>query len=221
MRSASLLAAALLAAAPGLAQAATVTLDFEGVGNGVAVDDFYNGGAGTNYGISFVNGVGLVDSDAGGSGNFANEPTADTVVYFTDGAASIMNVVAGFVTGFSFFYGSNGYGGSVDVFDGLNGTGTLLATLALPALTSAGNGDPNGDYDTWENVGVTFTGTAYSVSFGGTANQIAFDNITLGSSTAGSTGGSVDTSPVPLPASAVLLMGALGGLGLMRRRKRG
>lgn len=204
--------------APTIGSAATITLDFEGVGDNGVVGDFYNGGAGGDYGISFTNALGLVDSDAGGTGNFANEPTADTVIYFIDGSASIMNVVAGFITGFSFFFTSTDSPGSVTVFDGLNGTGNVLASLSLPALGSAGLGDPGGTFDTWDNVGVSFVGSAYSVSFGGAANNIAFDNITLGSETAGSVGG-VETSTVPLPASALLMLGALGGLGLTRRRK--
>lgn len=204
--------------APSVTSAATITLDFEGVGNNGEVGDFHNGGAGEDYGISFVNALGLVDSDAGGSGNFANEPTADTVIYFTGGSSSIMNVAAGFLTGFSFFYTSISNAGSVTVWDGLNATGNTLASLALPALGEAGTGDPYGTFDTWSNVGVDFGGSAYSVSFGGAANGIAFDNITLGSETAGAVGGT-DTSAVPLPASSLLLLGALGGLGLTRRRK--
>ena len=96
-------------AMPAFAQS-TVTLTFEGLGNFEPVSQFYNGGTGgngsgpgTNYGISFSpNSLALIDSDAGGSGNFGGEPSPDTVLFFTSGTA-VMNVPAGFATGFSFY----------------------------------------------------------------------------------------------------------------------
>ena len=64
----------------GVAQATVINLDFEGAGNSVALNDFYNGGtdgagnSGTNYGVSFgSNSLSIIDRDAGGTGNFANE----------------------------------------------------------------------------------------------------------------------------------------------------
>ena len=71
----TLFAAAALAALALSAQAnaAVITLDFEGVGNNQAVGNYYNGGAGTNYGVQFSGPtLALVDADAGGSGNFAS-----------------------------------------------------------------------------------------------------------------------------------------------------
>jgi hypothetical protein len=194
------------------ASAATV-LTFEGVGNNVAVNNFYNGGAGGNLGISFVNGFGLVDSDAGGTGNFANEPSASTVLYFTSGTASTMNVAAGFNTGFSFFYSSSAPA-SVNVYSGLNGTGTLLATLALAAQYADNNchGDPTGTYCNWSPIGVTFAGTAQSVSFGGSANFVAFDNITLGAAS--------PTGAVPEPATWGLMVLGFGMIGAASRSRK-
>jgi hypothetical protein len=69
-------------AMPAFAQS-TVTLTFEGLGNFEPVSQFYNGGTGgngsgpgTNYGISFSpNSLALIDSDAGGTGNFGGEPS--------------------------------------------------------------------------------------------------------------------------------------------------
>jgi len=116
------LAALLLVPVP--AQAAIIVLDFEGIGNlpsGVQVLEFYNGGtdqlgnSGTNYGISFgAASLGIIDSDAGGGGNFANEPSPSTVLFFLTGSA-ILNVAAGFDTGFSFFYTSPVVTGTVTV----------------------------------------------------------------------------------------------------------
>jgi hypothetical protein len=214
----ALLAASASAAfaAPALA---TTVLTFEGVGNLASVNNFYNGGtdslgnSGTNYGINFsTTSLGLVDSDAGGSGNTANEPSGETTLVFLSGGAATMNVAAGFDTGFSFFYSSNSANGFVTVYDGLNATGNVLATLNLAQQFSDGcAGDPNGQYCNWTPLGVTFAGTAMSVDFGGTANFIVFDDITLGSATPGS---------VPEPGTWAMMLLGFGGIGLSMRRRR-
>jgi len=203
----------LLALASSLfASAAVITLDFEGVGNTNAVGNFYNGGAGPNYGVAF-NGptLALVDSDAGGTGNFANEPTGDTIMFFTDSNASIMSLAAGFTTGFSFFYTSS-TAGSVRVYDGVNGTGALLTTLGFVDQSNGGGcvGDPNGAFCNWSAVGVAFTGTAKSVVFSGVAGQTGFDNITFGSETPG--------GAVPEPSTYAMIGAGLATLVAARRR---
>jgi hypothetical protein len=212
-------AAALAAAAP--AQADIIVLDFEGAGDNVALNEFYNGGtdaagnSGANYGISFSpTSLSLIDEDAGGSGNFANEPSASTVLFFLSGGAATMNVAAGFSTGFSFFYAGNATdAGSVVVYDGLNGVGNILATLAL--TPNGGNcvGDPSGTpFCNFTAFGVTFDGIAKSVNFGGVADQIAFDNITLGASTPGNPG-------VPEPATWAMMIMGFGLVGSAMRRR--
>lgn len=161
-------------------------LDFEGIADYGSVGEYYNGDGGPAWGISFSpNGLALVDSDAGGSGNFANEPSPDTILIFTAGESTVMNVPAGFDTGFSFFYSANTSPGSIDVFEGVNATGALLAHIDLDPL-GGGVGDPNGGANgNWAPVGVAFDGTARSVSFAGSANLIGFDNITIGSASPG------------------------------------
>ena len=82
----------------------------------------------------------------------------------------------------------------------------MLARLDLPPLGSAGSGDPGDTFDTWPPTGVSFSGTARSVAFAGTADQIGFDNITQGSSIpGGETQPSALTKPVPT-------LGQWGGL---------
>jgi len=213
------LAALLLVPVP--AQAAIIVLDFEGIGNlpsGVQVLEFYNGGtdqlgnSGTNYGISFgAASLGIIDSDAGGGGNFANEPSPSTVLFFLTGSA-ILNVAAGFDTGFSFFYTSPVVTGTVTVYDGLDGTGNVLATLILPLTPSNCGGDPNGaPFNCWDPFGVAFAGIAKSIDFAGSANQIAFDNVTFGSQ---------DPGPrVPFPATLLLVGAGLSLFALRYRRK--
>jgi hypothetical protein len=84
----------------------------------ITVEPTLQGHRGTNYGINFSStSLGSIDRDAGGTGNFANEPSANTIVAFLVGSAATMNVAAGFDTGFSFFYSSK-ENGFVNVYDG-------------------------------------------------------------------------------------------------------
>src|SRR5271157_3431760 len=204
------------------AQAATIVLTFEGLQNNQQVLNYYNGGLGgngsgpgPNYGITFgSDALAIVSQTAGGGGNFDGAPSMPTALSFLSGPGDIMNVSAGFTTGFSFFYSSPFFTGSATVYSGLNGTGAVLGTMPL-AITPDGTsfGAPcsgNYDYCPWVAAGGTFSGTAHSVDFSGTANHIGFDNVTLGSST-----------PVVLPEPGTLVMfgsGALGLAGLLRRK---
>lgn len=187
----------------GAIQAQAVVLTFEGVGNASSVGDYYNGGAGGNYGISFVNAYAATEQGAGGSAPYTTEPSRVTSMAFYNtgnGTANsgTMNVSSGFNTNISFYYTSPGLPVTVNVYDGLNGTGTLLATQTLSTYTN---------YASFVPVTIGFSGTARSVTFGGVNGfPVAYDNISL--------------SPVPEP-SAVFLLGtgilAFGWYG--RKRK--
>ncbi len=168
--------AILFSAAPVFAQQQPVTLTFEGIPDYQPVGSFY----GPDYVFS-PNTLALVDSDDGGGGNFANEPSPGTIMFFTDGSSAYLNVTNGFQTGFSFFYSSSA-AASVRVFDGLNATGNMLGSIDLLAQFSENScvGDPFGSFCNWSPGGVNFVGTAYSIDFAAVANQAAFDNITFG-----------------------------------------
>jgi hypothetical protein len=122
-----------------------------------------------------------------------------------------MNVAAGFDTGFSFFYAAISQTGSVTVYDGLNGTGNVLATVSLGLTSSNCPSQYQAGFCPFDAAGVAFSGTAHSVSFAGVANQVVFDDVTFGASNPG--------HPIPEPASFGLVGLALVGLAAARRRK--
>lgn len=204
--------------------AAPFTLDFEGVADSTPILDFYNGGtdlfgnSGTNFGVSFgSNALGLVDRDAGGNGNFANEPTPDTSMFFLSGSA-VLNYAPGFDTGFSFFY-TTAFDATVTVWDDLDATGSILGTLDLITNSVANNcsGDPQGgpgdalgQFCNWDIASLGFSDVARSIDFSGTVNQVGFDNITFGSVN--------PATVVPVPAAVWLFgSGLLGLVGVSRR----
>ena len=200
-RVAGILAAGLLCTG---AAHASVVLTFEGLGDDSPIGNWYNGGGGGNLGITFgPDSLAIIEGSAGGTGNFTNPPSGVTVAFFLSGPGDVMDVPAGFNTGFSFFYADQvGFTGSVTVWSGLDGTGTELASLSLPSTP-----DP---YNVWVPIGVSFSGKAESAVFGGSANYIGFDNITLGSATPGG---------VPEPATWAMMVLGFSGLGLLIHRR--
>ena len=196
---------AMALAAP--VSASVVTLTFEGIGDFNPVGNFYA----PDY-IFSPSTLALVDSDAGGSGNFANEPSPSTVMFFLDANNAVLNVTNGFTTGFSFYYSSS-VAATVTVYDGTGGTGNVLAQINLAAQGFDNcTGDPNGAFCNWTPIGVSFAGTAYSIDFGGTANYTGYDNITFGSDTPG--------GAVPEPAVWAMLISGFGLVGAAARRRR-
>jgi hypothetical protein len=199
------LAAGLLSAAP--AFAATVTLDFEGANSFASINNFYNGGtdsagaSGPNYGISFGGDALALSNDALGP-YYSNAPTPGTIMTAVGGAASL-NAPTGFGGTASFYYSSSD-NASVSIYSGLNGSGTLLGSFALAANSQ--NGCADTPFCHWDLASLNFSGIAQSIQFGSAANLAGFDNVTV--------------STVPLPAAGWLLLSALGGLGVVARRKR-
>lgn len=195
----------------GIACAAPVTMNFDGMGTNEQVANFYNGGCSTFLGSPATCGgpsdgvvwsgaqTSNVTSSASGT---LSPPSPPNYIILTNNNGGIlsatMNVAAGFGTGLAFYYFGSPM---VAVYSGLNGTGTLLnpgsATLDLATCGSLG----------FCPYGLGFSGSAMSVIFSG--NGI-FDNITLGR-----------VSAVPEPAAfgmfglGVLLIGLFD---VLRRR---
>jgi hypothetical protein len=211
------------------ADAAIVSLNFEGIAlsypdsGTVEILEFYNGGtssagtSGTNFGVSFGRNALQIclnstsdfcsNTSRGGVGDPGSRRGA---LFFLSGTETFLNYAAGFTTGFSFNYVSLNFAGSVGVYDDLNGTGNLLATLNLNPNAGSCPGY-NAGFCPFSPTGVLFAGIAKSISFGGVANQIVFDDITFGSDVPG-------PAPIPLPATLPLAAAALGALALLRRR---
>ena len=175
----------------GVGAASADVLDFNNLQIGEEVLGYYDGGKGSlgsgpgpNLGITFTSDFATVEQGVFGPPLRAEE---------LNSTSGIMDVMPGFSGFFSFYHTNSGADGSVNLYSGINGAGSLLGTIGLS--TSA-----------------TFTATGAfealpfeSAVFTGDAGALVFDNITLG-------GGLV----IPEPSSIsllffVLVLLAVGG----------
>lgn len=205
---AALTTLATLATTPVFAQS-TVTLDFEGAAGYVnSIGEFYNGGtdglgqSGPNYGVSFSDAAVALSNDELGP-YYANAPTPLTVMFAFDNSA-VMNIEAGIVDGLSFYYASSqNVLDAVNIWSGANGTGTLLASASLFGNSALGCSETS--YCRFDLTSVRFAGVAHSVSFGGDAPNVLFDDITV--------------TVVPEPAAYLMFGTGLAAIGLAKRRR--
>jgi len=147
-------------------------------------------GPGPADGVTFTsNFTAFLSADDGGIGTFAGNPNGDMAFTFVaNSQAAVMDVPLGFTTGLAFEYAELSTPESIYIYSGIAGTGTLLATLALPVT---GNGFTSGNpacqnssddqFCPFTAIGVDFAGTAESVVFTETEGQVALDALTLGS----------------------------------------
>ena len=207
MKQLAILTAGLLAAS--FAQANTAVLvDFETPTSFAFVEEHYNGGtdsamlAGANLGVSFTTDAMALQNDAAGP-YFSNAPSPVGVMAPV-GANATMNVAAGFVGTVGVWYSADSFVlQGVNVYSGLNGTGSLLASFNLVANAQA-DGCSSSAYCRFDQVSSSFAGTAKSITFGNAANMAAFDNISI--------------TAVPEPTTVLLMSLGLATLALRRRR---
>lgn len=190
---------------------APVTIDFEGaVGYVNPIAEFYNGGtdgagnSGANLGVSFTDAAVGISNDANFS-YYSNAPTGGTVMAAFDTTAT-MNVASGFAGQLTFWYSSSVAAlDAVNIYSGLNGTGTLLASASLFGNAKLGCSDT--DFCRFDLTSVKFADIAKSVNFGGNAQFVAYDNIGI--------------TPVPELDTYVMLAAGLVAMALIKRRQQG
>lgn len=208
MKNAPALTALLMslgAAAPALAQ--TVLVTFETPTSFSSINTHYAGGtdsagvSGVDLGVAFGGDALAVQNDALGP-YFSNAPSPIGVMAPV-GPAAFMNVPVGF-TDLSFFYSSSAVVvGGVKVWSGLNGTGTVLASLSLANNAQFRCSDT--PFCNFDRVSTTFTGVAQSVSFGDAALVAGFDDVSI--------------TAVPEPTTLVLMALGLAGVASVARRR--
>jgi hypothetical protein len=192
----SILAAGLVFTAP--AFATPVTLDFEGIPSFTSVGNTYGN-------VSFGGGAQALANDELGT-YFSNNPSGSTVMTAFDADAT-MNAGegVGFLDAVSFYFAAL-TDTTVSIWSDLNGTGSILGAFNLSA-NQGSCGSSDAALCHWDLASVSFSGVAHSVTFGDAAGDALFDNVTV--------------NPVPLPAAVWLMISALGGLALARRKRAG
>lgn len=156
------------------------TMEFEGFGNFDPIGTI-SGPIDITFGPSWV---ALIDSDAGGTGNTANEPSGETVAFVNSGFAEPIDFSEG-VTSVEVFYTASASSIPITIsgFDGPNGTGNLIGTAVGETIGNDGSctGDPNGTFCLFDVMTITAPGDIIrSITItGATANQFAFDDITV------------------------------------------
>ena len=178
------------------ANADSIDITFNGLKEFARVGNLY-----LKDGITFSdNARGAISVLDGGSGNFVpSPPPGISSLALLEGTAITMNVTGGFKSAFSFDYIA-GISGSLTLYSGLAGTGSVLATILLPVTPTCSSGPT---YCEWIPVGIDFSGTAKSAVFGGQHLYLVVDNIKLNTGT---------VSAVPEPASILLVCTGIAGV---------
>ena len=197
MRKNMLRASAALVALALAASAQAQTINFDALTTGATVDKYYAGGidsfgeTGPDYGIAFTLGDWSVQSGFG-------ETSQPNFAYSISGGGA-MDSFGGMTNHVAFSYGAFS-NTTVNIYSGLDGGGSLLASYVLTA------NDPSH----FDFVSLDFAGTAHSVQIAGGGSQFGWDDIGFGT-----------TGSVPEPASWALMLGGFGLVGgAMRRRQR-
>lgn len=235
------LVASMVLAAAMPVMAAPIFLDFESSSlEPTPVGNLYE----KQFGVVFTANAYTIHSNLSSpaptvGGNFTRYGDASTAavgLFSATGAPAdfYINVAAGFSGTFSMLYtttpGASGFD-FVELFGGVDGTGSLIKAGSRPDPNNAGGTlpgaaltqqaaciDPKGNaqpglYCTWGQIALDFTDTAKSVHISGASGVYFFDNMTFGPLSSTPPGGDV-----PEPAGIALSLAALGALAWTRKR---
>ena len=157
-------------------------IDFEGLGNQQVIGTV-PGDINVVFGPSWL---GLIDVDSGGSGNFANEPSPDTIAFFLQPADPIdFDQPVQFVQ-VSYVAAAVSLPVTLTAWDGPGGTGSIVDvaignTLGTSTDGAACSGDPFGDFCLWDILTLTAASDQIrSITLSGAVeNQFGFDDMTF------------------------------------------
>ena len=144
------------------------TINFEGVGNLSPIPEF--------DGITSPGWLGIIDADAGGTGNIAFEPSPETIAFWLEGDPSARGIeFSEAVSEVTFQYASY-VTVKLEAFDG---DGKSLGTATGPANWNQGpGGDPEGTYNKWDPITLKAdTNVIRSIKVIGNENNTGIDNL--------------------------------------------
>ena len=140
------------------------TITFEGLADGAPVPPI--------NGINSPGWLSLIDADAGGNGNFANEPSPETIMFWLGSNPSI--VLDNPASKIEFYY-STSVNLTVTAFDEAN---TQLTQITRPPNYAGGPGDPTGDYSGWTPLTLEVPNAKIKrLTVVGGPNYTGFDNL--------------------------------------------
>ena len=142
-------------------------IGFEGVGDLAAIPEF--------DGIASPGWLGIIDADAGGTGNFAQEPSPQTIAFWLGGDPGSRDIVMTNVASKVEFYYASAVGMTLQALDE---TGNEVARASGGANYNLGVGDPNGQFNRWDRISVETPGNLIkTVRVTGNTNQTGIDNL--------------------------------------------